>query len=141
MHVPEADYCAKEAAAHGYSIYKIEEKVRSVMIDAERMHSGHTLLNVFWLRDWTENEDKEMKLQCAMEILDKINEGVITTDRDGRIIIYNKQLAEFEDLPQEEVIGKRLMDVYEWSMESSEHMQVLKTGIPITKGITVPSRV
>ena len=85
----------------------------------------------FWFTDWSENQSAEQMLRCYEAILDNISEGVIATDRDSKIIIYNHQLAEFEDLDKDEVIGKRLMDVYQWSVESSEHMQVLKTGKPI----------
>jgi len=85
----------------------------------------------FWFSDWREVQNAQWMLRCYETILDNINEGVIATDRDSNIIIYNRQLAEFEDLDKNEIMGKRLMDVYEWSMESSEHMQVLKTGIPI----------
>ncbi len=131
---PELITAVKAAVDHGFSIYKLPEQERSVMIDAGQMICNNTLLYMFWLRDWSENEETEIKLHCAMEILDKINEGVIATDRNGRIFIYNKQLAEFEDLDQEKVIGKRLVDVYEWSVESSEHMQVLNSKIPITEG-------
>lgn len=76
----------------------------------------------------------EKKLKYCMEALDHINEGVIITDRTGTIVIYNKKLGEFEDLDKEEAVGRHLMDVYEWSVESSEHYQVLKTGKPIKEG-------
>lgn len=131
---PEMIVALKSAVEKGFSVYKLEELGRSVMIDTGQMMYGDTLLHIFWLRDWSANADTEVKLQCATEILDNINEGVIATDRNGYIFIYNKQLAEFEDLPQKSVIGKRLMDVYEWSRESSEHMQVLESMLPIAEG-------
>ena len=73
-------------------------------------------------------------LSYCIEVLNNINEGVIMTDSTGKIIFYNKKLGEYEDLNPGEVIGRRLMDVYQWSMESSEHYQVLKTGKPIREG-------
>lgn len=79
-------------------------------------------------------EETEKKLRYCMEALNHINEGVIITDKNGTIVIYNKKLGEFEDLNEEEVVGRHLMDVYEWSTESSEHYQVLRTGEPIKEG-------
>ncbi|MDR2295349.1 MAG: sigma 54-interacting transcriptional regulator [Clostridiales Family XIII bacterium] len=78
--------------------------------------------------------DADSLLRCYRAILDNINEGVIATNREGRIIVYNRRLAEFEDMAQEDVLGKKLMDVYRWSVESSEHMRVLRTGQPVQEG-------
>lgn len=84
---------------------------------------------VMWLGDATENDHDRRMLSYCLEILDNINEGVIMTDEDGRIIIYNKKLGEFEDMDPKDVIGHQLKDIYDkWSAESSEHYQVLKTG-------------
>lgn len=84
---------------------------------------------VMWIKDETKADHDRKMLAYCLEILDHINEGVIMTDEDSRIIIYNKKLGEFEDLNPEDVIGHRLKDVYDkWSAESSEHYQVLKTG-------------
>jgi arginine utilization regulatory protein len=62
------------------------------------------------------------------EILDNIHEGVIATDRAGQIIVYNKQLAEFEGLEKKNVLGRRLQDVYDLRFEDSKHKRVIETG-------------
>lgn len=130
---PELIYALKNAVEHGSSVFKAPKR-KSIMIDVTRATYNGNIYYMFWLRDWTENADNEIRLHCSMEILDNINEGVIATDENGCIFIYNKQLSEFEDLPQKSVIGKRLKDVYNWSMENSEHMHVIKTKTPLTEG-------
>ena len=75
--------------------------------------------------------DEKKKIKLLEAILNSINEGVIATDREGKIIVYNKQLAEFEGLDPKEVMGKQLKDVYDWNLEKSEHMRVFKTGKPL----------
>lgn len=100
---------------------------------AEIKDKGKTFY-IILIRDDTQNRGREKMLSYCIEVLNNINEGVIMTDSTGKIIFYNKKLGEYEDLNPGEVIGRRLMDVYQWSMESSEHYQVLKTGKPIREG-------
>ena len=103
-------------------------------MEARIEEDNGSFLYVMWIHDEAEQYETERRLRYCLEVLDNINEGVIVTDKDGRIIIYNRRLGEFEDLNPEEVLGRHLMDVYEWSVESSEHYQVLKTGRPIKEG-------
>ena len=113
---------------------RIDTETRHVTMEARIEEEQGSVLYVLWIHDEAEKYETERRLRYCLEVLDNINEGVIVTDKDGRIIIYNRKLGEFEDLNPEEVLGRRLMDVYEWSVESSEHYQVLKTGRPIKEG-------
>jgi arginine utilization regulatory protein len=70
----------------------------------------------------------EWLIRLYEEILDNIHEGVIATTRDGEIIVYNKQLAEFEGLKQKDVLGRQLQDVYDVRFEDSKHRKVMETG-------------
>jgi len=83
--------------------------------------------------------DYQLKIKLLELILDNINEGVIATNKNGEIIVYNKQLAEFEGLDQNEVLGKTLKEVYQWNDEQSEHMKVINTGEPIKESNYVNS--
>lgn len=112
----------------------IEHDDRSYYVKATEIKEKEKIFYMILIRDETRNRERERQLSYYLEILDNINEGVIMTDSNGKIIFYNKKLGEYEDLDPEKVIGKRLMDVYQWSMESSEHYQVLKTGKPIREG-------
>ena len=112
----------------------IERGDRSYYVQVSEITDNEKSFYIILIRDDTRRAKTEKKLSYCLEILNSINEGVIMTDRNGRIIFYNKKLGEYEDLDPKDVIGRRLMDVYQWSMESSEHYQVLKTGEPIREG-------
>ncbi|WP_227764414.1 sigma-54 interaction domain-containing protein [Zhaonella formicivorans] len=80
-------------------------------------------------------ESQELLIKILQDVLNSIHEGIIVTDRAGKIIFYNNELAKLEDLSPEKVIGKHLGEVYEVGEENSEHLQVIKTGkaIPETR--------
>ena len=71
-------------------------------------------------------------VQTFRQIFDSIEEGVIVTDRKGKIIFYNSEMAKLEELLSENVIGKYLGEVYDAvTLESSEHLSVVLTGEPV----------
>ncbi|MDP4128438.1 MAG: sigma 54-interacting transcriptional regulator [Bacillota bacterium] len=71
-------------------------------------------------------------VQTFRQIFDSIEEGVIVTDREGKIIFYNSELAKLEELLSENVVGKYLTEVYDAvTLESSEHLRVVLTGEPV----------
>ena len=112
----------------------IELDDRLYYVRASEIKENEKTFYIILIRDDTQNREREKKLSYCLEVLDNINEGVIMTDSNGKIIFYNRKLGEYEDLDPKYVIGRRLMDVYQWSIESSEHYQVLKTGEPIREG-------
>jgi len=114
---------------------KLDSDQNHYLMHAQIINDGSDLYYALWIKDESENAETEKKLKYCLEVLDNINEGIIVTDKNGKIVIYNKKLGEFEDLDKNDVIGKQLKDVYdEWSAESSEHYQVLKTGQAIKEG-------
>jgi len=68
-------------------------------------------------------------VQALRHLFDSIEEGVIVTDCDGKIIFYNAEMAKFEGLLAENVLGRYLAEVYDAvTLESSEHLSVVQTG-------------
>jgi arginine utilization regulatory protein len=62
------------------------------------------------------------------EIIDSISDGIIASDHENKVIIYNKALAEMENHEQNEVLGKYLSNIYsEHSPESGMHIAVAKS--------------
>ena len=74
----------------------------------------------------------DVLVQALRHLFDSIDEGVIVTDRDGKIIFYNSEMAKLEDLIAENVVGRYLAEVYDaFTLENSEHLSVVLTGEPI----------
>ena len=66
------------------------------------------------------------------QLFDSIEEGVIVTDCDGKIIFYNSEMAKLEELALEDVVGMYLTDVYDAvTLENSEHLSVVLSGKPV----------
>ena len=69
----------------------------------------------------------------AMEqILNTVEEGIIVSDHEGRIVVYNRALEQQEGLKAAEALGKYIWDVYRYSdYTKSEHRGVFNSGVPI----------
>lgn len=65
------------------------------------------------------------------EILSKLEEGVHVVDKNGITIMYNKAMDRIEGMNEEEVIGKRLVDILPDGGYGSIHLEVLRSGKPI----------
>lgn len=74
----------------------------------------------------------DVMFQALRHLFDSIEEGVIVTDREGKIIFYNAEMAKLEELLSENVVGRYLFEVYDSvTLESSEHLSVVLTGEPV----------
>ncbi len=63
-----------------------------------------------------------------MEIIENLNDGILFTDKEGKIIIYNKAMEDLEKRKAEDMIGRYIWDAYGYKdINKSEHMQVFKT--------------
>ncbi len=68
---------------------------------------------------------------CYKSILNTINEGVMLTSTDGHVLYYNAQLSSLEGLHSEDVIDKKITDIYKITEGESEHHIVQSTGMAI----------
>ena len=69
---------------------------------------------------------------CLKRIIDKVSEGVILTDRNGVITVYNPAKVKMEKIPSEDMLGREVWQAYMYKdKEISEHQKVLETGEPI----------
>ena len=74
------------------------------------------------------------RLYCIENALDNVKEGILISDKNSKIIFYNKEMAKLDGLRQGEVIGKKITEVYKVDDDHSEHVYVLNTGNPIKEG-------
>ena len=76
--------------------------------------------------------DKDTKIDSLEEIIGNISDGIVMSDCNGKIIIYNNAMEKLEDKRSVDMIGKYLWDAYEYEeQDASEHKKVFETGVPI----------
>jgi arginine utilization regulatory protein len=61
-------------------------------------------------------------------VLDRFHEGIIITDAFGKILFMNQMQAQMDDLKIEQVIGKKVTDIYRVDEGASPAMTCLKSG-------------
>ncbi|WZL72849.1 sigma 54-interacting transcriptional regulator [Clostridiaceae bacterium 35-E11] len=72
------------------------------------------------------------RLYCLEKIIESINDGIIISDYEGRVVLYNNAQEKLEELSGQEIVGKYLWEAYNYkATEMSEHRKVYKTGTPI----------
>lgn len=72
-----------------------------------------------------------MRLYCLEKIIEFLDEGVMMSNPDGEIILYNFAQEKMEGLNRHEIIGKHLWSAYNYNPQNSEHKHTFKTGKPI----------
>ncbi|QEK11064.1 PAS domain-containing protein [Crassaminicella thermophila] len=85
-----------------------------------------------FMQDIEDFTNDKIRLYCLEKIISSINDGIIMSNAEGRIILYNKAQEKLEELSGKDIIGKYLWEAYDYkAIEMSEHQKVYKTGIPI----------
>ncbi|PWK13512.1 arginine utilization regulatory protein [Tumebacillus permanentifrigoris] len=60
---------------------------------------------------------QERFLMIYEHILDEINEGVHVIDAEGTTVVYNRKMTELEAMSSHDVLGKNLLDVFQFPAE------------------------
>jgi arginine utilization regulatory protein len=96
--------------------------------DIREKNGTYTLVLVDEITDF---KDNRVKLYCLEQVIDSIDDGILISDYEGRIVLYNNSQEKLEDLDSKEVVGKYLWECYNSKPELSEHRRVYKTNTPI----------
>ncbi|NPV69363.1 MAG: sigma 54-interacting transcriptional regulator [Firmicutes bacterium] len=104
---------------------------RKIVLRGKRVAVGGASYHVVFVDDMTNLKSKESRLHCLETIIESINDGVLMSDFEGRIALYNRAQQNLEGIRGEEAVGKYLWDTYHYNPELSEHRRVFKTGVPI----------
>lgn len=73
----------------------------------------------------------EERLYCLEKIIETLDEGVMMSNSEGKIILYNEAQEKMEGLNSQDIIGKHLWSVYNYNPQYSEHRHTFNTGKPI----------
>lgn len=103
----------------------------------EKVDSEFTIVIMGCVNDY---KDDKVRLHCLETVIESIDNGIVLSDLEGRIVVYNKWQEYLDDHKKEEVLGKKLWDVYRYGQEQkSEHRRVYKTRTPIKDAYRVVS--
>ncbi|MDI2588332.1 sigma 54-interacting transcriptional regulator [Psychrobacillus sp. NEAU-3TGS] len=97
-----------------------------------KLFSLETTYIFLCFKEWKTNlVDLEERLYCLERIIDSLDEGVMMSNSEGEIILYNEAQEKMEGLNSQDIIGKHLWSVYNYNPQYSEHRHTFKTGKPI----------
>lgn len=98
--------------------------MRAKFIDKEEIF-------ILYINEMTNFNDKDTKLYCLEEIINSINDGIVVSDCEGKVVLYNKSQEKLEELSSDDVLNKYLWEVYEYDPENNpelaEHRNVYKS--------------
>ncbi|MEH7235148.1 sigma-54 interaction domain-containing protein [Bacillus sp. JJ1562] len=73
-----------------------------------------------------------LKNKATEQLVNEVDVGIHVVDVDGTTIIYNQKMAQIEGMNQNDVLNKRLVDVFSFHKnEDSTLLQAIKNGEPI----------
>lgn len=75
----------------------------------------------------------EQENRWLKTVLDAIHEGVQLSNKEGVTVFYNRACERFEGLRREDVVGKKITEVYDVTEETSTQLNVLRTGVPVVE--------
>ena len=121
-----------------YLITTLQGKKFTVKYESIKVNLfNHTLVS---LHELSLSNNPSLKLHCLEEIINNINDGIIISDSNGKIITYNSSQEKLENLSSKDIIGKTLWEAYNYnSIELSEHQKVFHTGKAIVKNFKAHS--
>jgi hypothetical protein len=92
------------------SVY-FNKKTLSVSVKTAKLEKQ--LFDLWYIIDISKEEQQADEMHCLKTILDCIDEGVVMSDLENKITLYNKPYAKSEGLSPDQVIGKHLDEVYD----------------------------
>lgn len=95
----------------------------------ENLNSNLKIIMMSCINDY---KDDRVRLHCLETVVESIDNGIVLTDIDGNVVLYNKWQESLDNNKKEEVLGKKIWDVYGYGKENeSEHRRVYNTRTPI----------
>lgn len=89
-------------------------------------------LIIIFVNPIADYNDCKIKSYCLEQIIENLNDGILLSDKYGKVVIYNKAMEELEERDSKDMIGKYIWDAYGYrDINKSEHMQVFNSRIPI----------
>lgn len=108
---------------------KITLKRKQYIINESLFYHEDERLKLICFEELSIQNNANIKLHCYEEILNTINDGIIISDSESKIVLYNPSQETLEGLSSKEIVGKYLWEAYNYeSIELSEHREVFSSG-------------
>ncbi len=83
-------------------------------------------------KEYGDYRDPNVRADSLLQVIENLYDGVLLSDKEGRVKVYNKSMEDLEKRRAEDMLGRYIWDAYGYSdKDKSEHMEVFKTGKPI----------
>ncbi len=105
-----------------YNAYKYK-------ITNHKILSGEEEYSVIVFENLNKFNNSDIKIYALENIIARINDGIVASDFDGKVVIYNKAMEILEDKNSDDMLGHFLWDAYGYGEEEdSEHRSVFHSG-------------
>jgi len=96
------------------------------------INKNHKELQVYIMSNDYSFDNYKVRDYCYSQIIDNFYEGILASDINGRIVIFNKQAERIEGQAANQMLNKKLSEVYFHKNDGDkEHEKVIKTKKPL----------
>lgn len=106
----------------GQQTIKYEDRLLNLSIIKNTEGNMH----IFIFKDITEFKRLNNILKCYEFACDKINESIIISDHEGRMLFFNNSAEEIEGLSRKDILGKTSSEIYDMPSEDTVFYNVIK---------------
>lgn len=107
----------------------IEDNGHKYKIIAHEIFAKNKDYTIFIFNNLNKLDNKDIKIFALESIIANINDGIVASDFDGKVVIYNKAMENLEDKKAGDMLGQYLWNAYGYgNEEGSEHRNVFYTG-------------
>ncbi|MFD4820767.1 sigma-54 interaction domain-containing protein [Peribacillus butanolivorans] len=113
---------------------------RRLLFDVKKFTADNQY-TILCIEDINLMTNPKMRLFCLEKIIESLDEGVMMSNQDGEITLYNLAQEKMEGLNKQDIMGKHLWSVYDYNPQNSEHKHTFKTGKPMFSRYRAHSKV
>lgn len=107
----------------------IEHNGYKYKITNHKIHYGEKEYFIIVFENLNRFDNRDIKIYALENIIANINDGIVASDFDGKVVIYNKAMEILEDKKSNDMLGNFLWDAYGYGQEEgSEHRGVFYSG-------------
>ncbi|MCO0598463.1 sigma 54-interacting transcriptional regulator [Peribacillus butanolivorans] len=139
IHISKFIPC-EEVGFLDHETFSIIVNDRRLLFDVKKFIADNQY-TILCIEDINLMTNPKMRLFCLEKIIESLDEGVMMSNQDGEITLYNLAQEKMEGLNKQDIMGKHLWSVYDYNPQNSEHKHTFKTGKPIFSRYRAHSKV